>query len=132
MAQEFIDDVTAMSNGEIEIEMFFASSVVKSAETFDAAATGILDCDMTGGSYQTGKTQRSSSQATLQVAIKTLISNMHGSCMAAVMISSISFITHIIWSLSAGGSQAQSPCLPQSHLQALRTLKAGNSVHLQV
>jgi TRAP-type C4-dicarboxylate transport system substrate-binding protein len=24
-------------------------------ETFDAAATGILDCDMTGGAYQTGK-----------------------------------------------------------------------------
>lgn len=55
MAGEFINDVTAMSNGEIEIEMFYASSVVKSAETFDAAATGILDCDMTGGSYQTGK-----------------------------------------------------------------------------
>ena len=44
-----------MSNGEIEIEMFYASSVVKSVETFDAAATGILDCDMTGGAYQTGK-----------------------------------------------------------------------------
>jgi TRAP-type C4-dicarboxylate transport system substrate-binding protein len=29
--------------------------VVKSVETFDAAATGILDCDMTGGAYQTGK-----------------------------------------------------------------------------
>jgi len=29
--------------------------VVKAAETFDAAATGILDCDMTGGAYQTGK-----------------------------------------------------------------------------
>jgi TRAP-type mannitol/chloroaromatic compound transport system substrate-binding protein len=28
---------------------------VKSVETFDAAATGILDCDMTGGAYQTGK-----------------------------------------------------------------------------
>ena len=55
MAGEFIEDVTAMSNGEIQIEMFYASSVVKSAETFDAAATGILDCDMTGGSYQTGK-----------------------------------------------------------------------------
>jgi TRAP-type mannitol/chloroaromatic compound transport system substrate-binding protein len=35
--------------------MFYASSVVKSVETFDAAATGILDCDMTGGAYQTGK-----------------------------------------------------------------------------
>lgn len=55
MAAEFIEDVTAMSNGEIQIEMFYASSVVKSAETFDAAATGILDCDMTGGAYQTGK-----------------------------------------------------------------------------
>ena len=55
MAKEFIDDITAMSNGEIQVEMFYSSAVVKSAETFDAAATGILDCDMTGGSYQTGK-----------------------------------------------------------------------------
>ncbi len=55
MAAEFVEDITAMSNGEIQIEMFYASAVVKSAETFDAAATGILDCDMTGGSYQTGK-----------------------------------------------------------------------------
>ncbi len=55
MAAEFIEDISAMSNGEIEVEMFYSSAVVKSAETFDAAATGILDCDMTGGSYQTGK-----------------------------------------------------------------------------
>lgn len=55
LAQKFIDDVTTMSNGEIQIEMFYSSSVVKSVETFDAAATGILDCDMTGGAYQTGK-----------------------------------------------------------------------------
>jgi TRAP-type C4-dicarboxylate transport system substrate-binding protein len=55
MASEFIEDIVAMSNGEIAVEMFYASSVVKSAETFDAAATGILDCDMTGGAYQTGK-----------------------------------------------------------------------------
>lgn len=55
MAAEFIEDITTMSNGEIEVEMFYASAVVKSAETFDAAATGILDCDMTGGAYQTGK-----------------------------------------------------------------------------
>ena len=51
----FVDDVQTMSNGEIQIEMFYSSSVVKSVETFDAAATGILDCDMTGGAYQTGK-----------------------------------------------------------------------------
>ncbi len=55
MAARFVDDVQTMSNGSIEIEMFYSSSVVKSAETFDAAATGILDCDMTGGAYQTGK-----------------------------------------------------------------------------
>ena len=55
LAQQFFDDVQAMSNGTIKIEPFFSSSVVKSVETFDAAATGILDCDMTGGGYQTGK-----------------------------------------------------------------------------
>lgn len=52
---EYIDNIQKMSNGEIQVEMFYASSVVKSVETFDAAATGILDCDMTGGGYQTGK-----------------------------------------------------------------------------
>ena len=55
LAAQFFDDVQTMSNGEIVIEPFFSSSVVKSVETFDAAATGILDCDMTGGGYQTGK-----------------------------------------------------------------------------
>lgn len=52
---EFVDNVSTMSGGEIELDMYYASSVVKSAETFDAAQTGILDCDMTNGSYQTGK-----------------------------------------------------------------------------
>ena len=55
MAAKYIDDIQTMSNGEIAVEMFYSSSVVKSVETFDAAATGILDCDMTGGAYQTGK-----------------------------------------------------------------------------
>ena len=55
MAAKFIDDIEMMSNGEIAVEMFYSSSVVKSVETFDAAATGILDCDMTGGGYQTCK-----------------------------------------------------------------------------
>ena len=55
LAAEYLEDIKAMSGGEIEVEMFYASAVVKSAETFDAAATGILDCDMTGGAYQTGK-----------------------------------------------------------------------------
>ncbi|MEO1329315.1 MAG: TRAP transporter substrate-binding protein [Pseudomonadota bacterium] len=55
LAAEFADDVQTMSNGEIQIEMFYSSSVVATTETFDAAANGILDCDMTGGAYQTGK-----------------------------------------------------------------------------
>jgi TRAP-type mannitol/chloroaromatic compound transport system substrate-binding protein len=55
LAAQYFEDVQLMSNGEIQIEPFYSSSVVKSVETFDAAATGILDCDMTGGAYQTGK-----------------------------------------------------------------------------
>ncbi|MGC1260391.1 MAG: TRAP transporter substrate-binding protein [Jannaschia helgolandensis] len=55
LAAEFVDNVQTMSNGEIAIEMFYSASVVKPTETFDAAASGILDCDMTGGAYQTGK-----------------------------------------------------------------------------
>lgn len=55
LAAQYIDNVQTMSNGEISIEMFYSASVVKPTETFDAAATGILDCDMTGGGYQTGK-----------------------------------------------------------------------------
>lgn len=53
--QKFVDDVEAMGGGRIEIEMFWSSSVVASVEAFDAAATGILDAEMTGGGYQTGK-----------------------------------------------------------------------------
>ncbi|MBX2879269.1 MAG: TRAP transporter substrate-binding protein [Granulosicoccus sp.] len=55
LAAQFVDDIQVMSNGQLEIEMFYSSAVVKSVETFDAAATGILDGDMTGGSYQVGK-----------------------------------------------------------------------------
>lgn len=55
LLQQFEKDVETMSGGEIELEMFYSSAVVASAETFDAAGSGILDCDMTNGSYQTGK-----------------------------------------------------------------------------
>lgn len=55
LIQTFVDNVQTMSNGEITIEMFWSSSVVKSVEGFDAAATGILDCEMHGGGYQIGK-----------------------------------------------------------------------------
>jgi TRAP-type C4-dicarboxylate transport system substrate-binding protein len=55
LAAQFADDVETMSSGSLKIEMFFSSSVVATTETFDAAINGILDCDMTGGAYQTGK-----------------------------------------------------------------------------
>lgn len=55
LAAQYVDDIQTMSGGNITVEMFYSSAVVKSVETFDAAATGILDCDMTGGAYQTGK-----------------------------------------------------------------------------
>ena len=51
----FVEQVETMSGGSLDIEMFYSSSIVASAETFDAAANGIIDCDMTNGSYQTGK-----------------------------------------------------------------------------
>jgi|Transcript_5051 TRAP-type C4-dicarboxylate transport system substrate-binding protein len=55
MLATWIDDVQTMSDGEISIEMFYSSSVVATVETFDAAINGIVDCDATGGAYQTGK-----------------------------------------------------------------------------
>ncbi|MBX2855887.1 MAG: TRAP transporter substrate-binding protein [Rhodobacteraceae bacterium] len=55
LAQEFIDNVKRMTGGRVEIEMFWSSAVVATVEGFDAAATGILDGEMHGGAYQTGK-----------------------------------------------------------------------------
>ncbi len=55
MLAQWADDVQVMSGGDITIEMFYSSSVVATTETFDAAINGILDCDATGGAYQTGK-----------------------------------------------------------------------------
>ncbi len=52
---QWVDDVETMSGGDIAIEMFYSSAVVGTTETFDAAINGILDCDATGGAYQTGK-----------------------------------------------------------------------------
>ncbi|WMS44811.1 TRAP transporter substrate-binding protein [Acuticoccus sp. MNP-M23] len=54
-AARFFDDIEVMSGGRIDIEPFYSSAVVKSVETFDAAVNGIVDGDMTGGAYQTGK-----------------------------------------------------------------------------
>lgn len=55
LAQGFIDNVEKMSGGRVKIEMFWSSAVVATVEGFDAAASGILDGEMHGGAYQTGK-----------------------------------------------------------------------------
>ena len=55
LAQQFMDDVEVMSGGRVKFEMFWASSLTASTEGFDAAANGILDGEMHGGAYQTGK-----------------------------------------------------------------------------
>lgn len=44
-----------LSGGRLKIELFYSAAIVKDFETFGAAASGILDIDMTGASYQTGK-----------------------------------------------------------------------------
>ena len=44
-----------MGNGDIDVEIFYSGSLVKSSETFDAVRNGVASCDMTNGSYQTGK-----------------------------------------------------------------------------
>ncbi|MEM8550989.1 MAG: TRAP transporter substrate-binding protein [Pseudomonadota bacterium] len=54
-AAVFFNDIEVMSGGRIDVEEFYSSAVVKSVETFDAAVNGIVDGDMTGGAYQTGK-----------------------------------------------------------------------------
>ena len=51
----YYDDLEVMSDGRITIEAFYSAAVVKSVETFDAVANGILDGDTTQPSYQTGK-----------------------------------------------------------------------------
>lgn len=53
--KQFAQNVETMSGGDLKLEMFYSSAVVKSTETFDAAIDGVLDCDMTGAMYQTGK-----------------------------------------------------------------------------
>ena len=55
MVANFIENVSMMSNGEIKIKIFYGSTITNTAETFDAAIAGILDCDMTDASYQVGR-----------------------------------------------------------------------------
>ncbi len=56
VAAQFAKNVEKFSGGSLKIQMFYSSSVTgKSAEVFNSAQTGIIDCDMTGAGYQTGK-----------------------------------------------------------------------------
>lgn len=51
----FAELANEMSGGTLQVEMLTNSSVVKSSEAFEAAATGIIDGDATGAGYITGK-----------------------------------------------------------------------------
>ncbi len=56
VAAQFAKNVEKFSGGSLKVEMFYSASVTgKSAEVFNSAQTGIIDCDMTGAGYQTGK-----------------------------------------------------------------------------
>ena len=56
VAAQFAKNVEEFSGGSLKVQMFYSSSVTgKSAEVFNSAQTGIIDCDMTGAGYQTGK-----------------------------------------------------------------------------
>ena len=52
---DWVDDVRLMSGGEINIELSYSSSVVPTNEAFDAAISGVIDCDATSGLYQIEK-----------------------------------------------------------------------------
>src|SRR6056300_1114302 len=44
------------SGGELKVEMYYSSAVTgKAPEIFNSAANGIIDCDMSGGAYQTSE-----------------------------------------------------------------------------
>lgn len=51
----FIDDVETMSGGSLDVEMYYSNALVTTSGAYDAAASGVLDCDMTNASFQTGK-----------------------------------------------------------------------------
>ena len=51
----FAELANQASGGTLQVEMLTSSSVVKSSEAFEAAATGIIDGDATGAGYITGK-----------------------------------------------------------------------------
>ncbi len=56
VATQLAKNVEKFSGGSIKVQLFHGSSVTgKSAEVWNSARNGIIDCDFTGGAYQTGK-----------------------------------------------------------------------------
>ena len=52
---QWAERVGILTNGRLEIKVHHAGAVVKAFESFDAVLDGVLDIDMTGASYLTGK-----------------------------------------------------------------------------
>lgn len=44
-----------LSGGRLQIDLHYSNAIVDGVQTFDAASSGVLDIDMTGASYLTGK-----------------------------------------------------------------------------
>lgn len=55
LIKAFEQNLRDMSGGDIDVTIYYSGSLVKPSETFDAVANGVATCDMTNGSYQTGK-----------------------------------------------------------------------------
>lgn len=55
MYTRFVELCESLSGGRLLIDLHYSSAIVSDFQTFDAAANGVLDIDMTGASYLTGK-----------------------------------------------------------------------------
>lgn len=55
MYKRLVDLCSTLSQGQLQIELHFSNAIVNETQTFDAAISGILDIDLTGASYLTGK-----------------------------------------------------------------------------
>jgi len=53
--EEFVKDVTAMSGGRIEIQLFPANAIFPPSEGLEAVANGVVDLGLTTGGYFAGK-----------------------------------------------------------------------------
>lgn len=120
LAQGFIDNVEAMSGGRVEIEMFWSSAVVATVEGFDAAASGILDGEMHGGAYQTGKNPAFQFVGDPMGGYDDPYELYSFTILAVEKKRQMNCMKPLTCTLSVGGQAAKSPFLLRAHSQGLR------------